>query len=121
MEKKEISVSENNVSEIFSIEKECFELLLPTNTFNEAIKNKDYFKCVEIDKKIVAYLLGTFNDYEGEIIEIAVLPNYRNNGYAQLLINNFVKFLSGKEFLYLEVRENNIKAIELYKKIGFEQ
>ena len=78
MEKKEISVSENNVSEIFSIEKECFELL-------------------------------------------AVLPNYRNNGYAQLLINNFVKFLSGKEFLYLEVRENNIKAIELYKKIGFEQ
>lgn len=60
-------------------------------------------------------------DYEGEIIEIAVLPNYRNNGYAQLLINNFVKFLSGKEFLYLEVRENNIKAIELYKKIGFEQ
>ena len=113
MEKKEISVSENNVSEIFSIEKECFELLLPANTFNEAIKNKDYFKCVEIDKKIVAY--------EGEIIEIAVLPNYRNNGYAQLLINNFVKFLSGKEFLYLEVRENNIKAIELYKKIGFEQ
>lgn len=121
MEKKEISVSENNVSEIFSIEKECFELLLPTNTFNEAIKNKDYFKCVEIDKKIVAYLLGTFNDYEGEIIEIAVLSDYRNNGYAQLLINNFVKFLSGKEFLYLEVRENNIKAIELYKKIGFEQ
>jgi len=121
MEKKEISVSENNVSEIFSIEKECFELLLPASTFNEAIKNKDYFKCVEIDKKIVAYLLGTFNDYEGEIIEIAVLPNYRNNGYAQLLINNFVKFLSGKEFLYLEVRENNIKAIELYKKIGFEQ
>ena len=84
MEKKEISVSENNVSEIFSIEKECFELLLPASTFNEAIKNKDYFKCVEIDKKIVAYLLGTFNDYEGEIIEIDVLPNYRNNGYAHL-------------------------------------
>lgn len=121
MEKKEISVNQDNVDEIISIEKECFDLLLPQNTFREAIKNKDYFRCLEIDKKIVAYLLGTFNNYEGEIIEIAVLPNYRKNGYAQLLINSFIEFLNGKEFLYLEVRENNINAIKLYKKIGFEQ
>ena len=121
MEKKEINVNINNITEILTIEKECFKFLLPQNSFEEALKNNDYFKCIEVNGKIVGYLLGSFNDYEGEIIEVAVLPDCRRYGYATSLIDSFINFLVKREYLYLEVRKDNIKAIELYKKIGFEQ
>ena len=41
--------------------------------------------------------------------------------YDQYIIKKSKRILNCKNFLNIEIRENNIKAIELYKKIGFEQ
>ena len=46
---------------------------------------------------------------EGDITNVAVLPEYRKNGIGSML-----------ELLTLEVRKSNIAAQGLYKKYGFD-
>lgn len=103
------------------------------NKFNDVYKQKDELKNEFINNpytKVLAYmeentLLGFIhiNDiYDRyEINNIYVLEKCRNKGIASKLMENVIA--SGKNSkiinITLEVREDNIKAINLYKKYGF--
>lgn len=54
---------------------------------------------------------------ETEILNLAVDPVYRRRGAARRLIRHFFLFFPGTCFL--EVRESNAAAIQLYESIGF--
>ena len=60
---------------------------------------------------------------EGSLTDIAVLPQKRKKGIANLLMEALLD-KSHKEqlqFVTLEVRESNTPAINLYKKFGFRE
>ena len=59
---------------------------------------------------------------EVEIITFCILPNECKNGYATLLLEWIIKDLQRQSIkrLFLEVRENNVAAIGLYKKCSFD-
>ena len=67
------------------------------------------------ENKIVAYsiIYNAIDFYE--LFEIAVDENYRNRGYANKLIDKLPSDMD----IFLEVSENNINAIKLYKKNNF--
>ena len=67
------------------------------------------------ENKIVAYsiIYNAIDFYE--LFEIAVDKNYRNRGYANKLIDKLPSDMD----IFLEVSENNINAIKLYKKNNF--
>ncbi|MBN1329227.1 MAG: GNAT family N-acetyltransferase [Candidatus Heimdallarchaeota archaeon] len=58
---------------------------------------------------------------KGHIISIAVLPQYRRLGIAKELMNaaNEALRLRDVKEVYLEVRESNNKAINLYHRLGY--
>ena len=58
---------------------------------------------------------------EGEIIDIAVLPEYRRHGIAEALLKNVIENFTLKNIteIFLEVRESNEPAKALYEKYGF--
>ena len=60
---------------------------------------------------------------EGELLRIAVLPEYRGRGLSKKLMGRLVEYSrkKGVESLSLEVRESNKKARNLYKSYGFEE
>ena len=53
-----------------------------------------------------------------EINQIEVLDNYKRKGYASKMMEYLLK---QNKSITLEVKENNIPAINLYKKYGFKQ
>lgn len=57
------------------------------------------------------------------IAQIAVNSKYQRKGIATELLNYCFEFLKKKKVVFctLEVRENNISAINLYQKVGFEK
>jgi [ribosomal protein S18]-alanine N-acetyltransferase len=65
---------------------------------------------------VVSYVLG-----EADIIMIWVAPDYRKQNIASDLLNFSIdEFIKLKvKTLFLEVAQNNIMAINLYKKFGF--
>lgn len=76
---------------------------------------KDNGKCIGYD--------GFWNvSGEGDITNVAVLPEYRKNGIGSMLISEMIKtaVTLKLELLTLEVRKSNIAAQGLYKKYGFD-
>jgi len=59
---------------------------------------------------------------EVEILDLAVDPALRRQGYAAFLLRNFLKDASRSpaKKVFLEVRESNAAAIALYQKFGFQ-
>lgn len=58
---------------------------------------------------------------EGELVDIAVSPEYRKRGLGQMLMTALLEKAAerGTEVLYLEVRQSNTPARSLYEKNGF--
>ena len=70
---------------------------------------------------MVAFVSFTFIIDECQIINVAVDPQYRRQGYGQLVLKELISHcrkMGGKKF-FLEARESNISAISLYRKLGF--
>ncbi len=61
-------------------------------------------------------------DSEAELRNIAVAPEYRRQGIAKALLEDGCRrlYAVGVRKLFLEVRESNLPALELYRKFGFE-
>jgi ribosomal protein S18 acetylase RimI-like enzyme len=100
--------------------------------------NRDDTMCLThiIDNKIVGYIISILPKKDDIvfysnclikynspiIIGIAVLEEYREKGIGYLLLNKLFSYLSDKGYrqVFLEVLADNIKAINLYSKVGFE-
>ena len=77
------------------------------------------------DNHIAAALLWRQAADEAEIIEIAVMDQYRRQGFGRALLADFIADLGAdlasqnSKRIILEVAENNKAAIELYAAFGF--
>jgi len=58
---------------------------------------------------------------EGHILDVAVHPEVRGGGVGRLLVEKVLEECrgNGASFVSLEVRESNLPAIALYRKMGF--
>jgi ribosomal-protein-alanine N-acetyltransferase len=119
---------------VIKINREC----LPENYSNRFFMNlfkrfPETFIVAEINNIIVGYIMCRIETgipnfkilgitKKGHVISIAVLPNHHRKGIGYQLIKEAIKAMEknkAKE-CYLEVRESNIPAITLYKKLGFQ-
>ncbi len=71
--------------------------------------------------KIFAYAILYQAGDEGDIANIAVLPDYRRMGIGSMLLDTMLQQAKDAEVrsVYLEVRQSNIPAIQLYLSRGF--
>ena len=106
------------IEQIFNLEKEIFK----NSAFNKGyietlIKGNNTFIYVYlVDKKVCGYLMVLDSIDVYEILAIATIEEYRNNGIAQELLDK----IKTKD-IFLEVRESNQVAINFYKKNKFKE
>ncbi|MCK4885718.1 GNAT family N-acetyltransferase, partial [Candidatus Bathyarchaeota archaeon] len=91
------------------------------------------FIVAEADGEIVGYIMCRIETgipsfkllgitKKGHVISVAVLPSHHRKGIGYALIREAMQAMvnyNAKE-CYLEVRESNLSALHLYKKLGFE-
>lgn len=73
-------------------------------------------------QQILGFSLTTFVCEQAELLYLCLHPAYQRQGYAQQLLRWLIQHLRTQavHVLFLEVRESNYRAIELYKKMGFQ-
>lgn len=115
-------VQESDICEISELEKLYFSAPWSEISLKKSLKNKNYcFLCAKCCEKIVGYASMYSVCTEGYICNILVHEDFRNMRIATRMINKFVEYAQNHnfDFLTLEVRESNFKAINLYKNCGF--
>ena len=87
------------------------------NYVNENIpKQIENYQMISIDDKVIGCLLITNNEDGTLLDELYIHPEFQNRGIG----TNIIKDLMRREYnIYLWVYKNNVKAFNLYQKLGF--
>ena len=70
---------------------------------------------------IIGFIMSYIVQYEVQIINIAVRLSHQYRGYGKRILSEFLSQFNEKIYLFLEVRESNLPAYQLYSHFGFEQ
>lgn len=113
-----------HVAQIAELEKICFFDPWSERSIASELENQLAFWLVAMEDDHVAGYIGsqTVID-ETDMMNVAVHPDFRRRGIAEMLVNTLVKHLKdmGSRCLTLEVRTSNAAAIALYEKLGFQE
>jgi len=79
--------------------------------------------CFGIDDPLSGFIIVRTAADQAEILTIVVSPNNRGSGFGHALLRAAESALRTKniDIIFLEVAEDNMTAIKLYKHFGFEQ
>lgn len=117
------TMTENDLGRVLGIERASFEHPWSKSNFLDEFKNPD-IACPLVlanGEDIVAFSILWFIVDECHLANIAVAPDHRKKGLANLILNE-VRRLSAKKGctkILLEVRKSNENAIRIYEKFGF--
>jgi len=105
-------------TELTKIESRCFSSPWSENSIISSYEFNTTFFVAVSEERIVGYCGVQSIANEGYITNIAVLPEYRNNGIGKSLFEHIVYFCTENRLslLSLEVRQSNEAAIHLYEK-----
>lgn len=111
-----------DVPSLAELERVCFSDPWTAAGIRETIQYETARAFVAEDQdQIVGYVMARISGEEGEILDLAVRPELRRRGIGRQLLLSVWNALGseGVRELYLEVRESNRAAIELYRGHGF--
>lgn len=114
----------SDLAEIMELEHENFSSPWHKEHYEYELQENPFSKLfvLKLDNKIIAYYGVWITFEECQITTIAVRDEYKGQGYGNLLMEHLIHIAKENycERISLEVRISNEKAINLYKKYGFE-
>ncbi len=114
-----------DLEQVMAIERSSFDSPWTKNNFFDEFKNSDLSTqlVMEVDKRIIAFAILWIIIDECHLANIAVHPEYRRKGVAEMLLNKVIELAREKNCkkIMLEVRKSNDPAINLYTKYRFEK
>nr|WP_280954390.1 ribosomal protein S18-alanine N-acetyltransferase [Methanohalophilus levihalophilus] len=112
----------SDFEQIIQIEMEAFTEHNPYIYMNFYELNPEGFFVAEENGIIYGFVMGYLSDeLEGRIFSLAVRSDIRGKGIGTRLLRRILKEFRrlNLQSAKLEVRESNLKAIDLYKRMGF--
>ncbi len=109
---------------VVELDQLSFSLPWPERSFRFELTENDASRCwvAEQNGKLVGMIVAWLLVDEAHIATIATHPDRRRQGIARKLLTYALRYMSkeGAVSSFLEVRESNIAAQEMYRKFGYE-
>ncbi len=116
------SMNLEDIEDILEIENDLFTSPWSIEMFvHEILNHKAFVLCDVSEKRIVGYTCGWKVLDEYQITNVGIAISYQRRGLAEFLLLEVIKIML-KDYCFnyfLEVRESNKPAIQLYRKLGF--
>lgn len=119
------TADKNDIDYIFKLEDNNFSSekysIGAISDFVNNNTNLDVVRVLLKEDKIIAYIIYRINTGEAELFKICVDEFYRRKGYGTILMDDFINFARQNNVvnINLEVRSDNLPAIDFYKQYGF--
>ena len=117
-------MTEADVPAVAELDKISFSLPWPERSFRFEVTDNPASRgwVAEVDGRVVGMIVAWLFVDEVHIATIATHPDFRRQGIAQKLLTHTLRYTSdeGAVSSFLEVRESNIAAQEMYRKFGYE-
>jgi len=118
-----MAMKAEHIDDVLEIEETCFHIPWTRADFKREINDNKMaiYRVAVVDGKIVGYAGMWHVVNEGQITNVAVLPEYRRQGIGDAIMVEFIKIAQEREMIgiTLEVKISNLSAQKLYTKFGF--
>ena len=107
----------DDIAAIASLEQVCYADPWPVTAFKALPGNPQvYFALAERGAELLGYVVAWYVLDEGELANLAVAPAARRQGLGQFLVEAMLADAARRSTseVYLEVRESNVAARQLY-------
>jgi len=120
--------SVTDIEALYEIERECFTFeALTKEQLISLLHDADSFTLLaQVNDEIAGFIIGktykTKDQLVGHVITIDVASKHRRKGVGRKMLKALEEIFmeNGVEVCCLEVREDNISALNLYRKEGYE-
>ena len=104
-----------------ALERECFPDPWSEKSLRDMLQSPPVlYLAAEADGEVAGYCGAQIVLDEGEILRIAVDPAFQRRQIGTCLLEAMFRAAPDVRTWYLDVREHNVPAIGLYRKMGFE-
>ena len=118
-------MTEEDIPAVVELDQKAFSLPWPERSFRFEVTNNPASRCwvVEGEGKIIGMIVVWLIVDEAHVATLATAPDFRRQGVAKGLLSYALLHLidEGAHSSFLEVRESNIPAKEMYRKFGYEE
>lgn len=109
---------------ILKLEQQLFSSCWTYDMFYQEITSNEFAHLFvyEVEGEIIGYYGLWILFEQAQITTIGIKPSFQGKGFSKVLMDDLIQRAIDVacEFISLEVRISNFKAIQLYKKYGFE-
>jgi len=113
-----------DVPAVTALDQISFSLPWPERSFRFEVTDNPASRCwvAEVDGRVVGMIVAWLFVDEAHIATLATHPDFRRQGIAQKLLIHTLRYTfdEGAVSSFLEVRESNLAAQEMYRKFGYE-
>src|SRR5512142_427953 len=114
-----------DIPAVVELDQKSFSLPWPERSFRFEVTENPASHCwvAEEDGKVVGMIVVWLIVDEAHVATIATHPDFRRQGIAKRLLSHALLRLidEGARSSFLEVRESNLAAQEMYRKFGYEE
>jgi len=91
------------------------------SNFDDSLKSGYQAQLLMADATLLGYFVAMKGVDEVHLLNITVAPDYQRQGWAQVMLDALALWARGQgaEWLWLEVRAGNVRAIEVYEAHGY--
>ena len=117
------SILPSDLDAILDVEQSAYDFPWSKNIFEKCLDHEYNSSVLECDDQIVGYIIMLTVLQEAHILNFCIAPDFQRRQYGAFLLRTVIDHASssGVKQFFIEVRQSNQAAINLYKKEGFQK
>ena len=115
------ALQEGDLEAVMAIEQAAYSHPWTRGNFRDALASGYWAQCLRVHDELLGYVVAMAGVEETHLLNITVAPARQGQGWAHMMLDALCLWSrrQGAEWLWLEVREGNQRALQVYERYGF--
>ena len=111
----------DDLESVMAIEQTAYSHPWTRGNFRDALASGYWAQCLRVHDELLGYVVAMEGVQETHLLNITVAPARQGQGWAHMMLDALSLWSrrQGAQWLWLEVRESNQRALQVYERYGF--
>jgi ribosomal-protein-alanine N-acetyltransferase len=116
-------MTQDNLDAVIAIEQTAYSHPWTRGNFRDSLNPLFEAQCLWLDGELLGYFLAMHGVDEMHLLNITVAPAHQGQGWGHMMLDalSLMSRHAGAQWLWLEVRQSNLRALQVYARYGFKQ
>jgi ribosomal-protein-alanine N-acetyltransferase len=116
-------MTQDDLDAVIAIEQTAYSHPWTRGNFRDSLNPLFEAQCLWLDGELLGYFLAMHGVDEMHLLNITVAPAHQGQGWGHMMLDalSLMSRHAGAQWLWLEVRQSNQRALQVYARYGFKQ